>query len=63
MNKGYVADLDALNMTPARKVQSFPSVDVSTANLTLFYWFLSSIILIHVLFFFIGFTLWVITPF
>ncbi|KAL5777559.1 hypothetical protein ACOSP7_010485 [Xanthoceras sorbifolium] len=24
MNKGYVADLDSLQMTPARKVQSFP---------------------------------------
>ncbi|CAA3005562.1 kinesin KIN-7N [Olea europaea subsp. europaea] len=32
MNKGYVADLDALNMTPARKVQSFPSVDDFSAE-------------------------------
>ncbi|KAK2977686.1 hypothetical protein RJ640_006026 [Escallonia rubra] len=25
MNKGYIADLDSLHITPARKVQSFPS--------------------------------------
>ncbi|KAL3505041.1 hypothetical protein ACH5RR_034882 [Cinchona calisaya] len=27
MNKGYIADLDSLQMTPARKVQSFPPTD------------------------------------
>ncbi|KAL3617867.1 hypothetical protein CASFOL_038188 [Castilleja foliolosa] len=33
MNKGFVADLDLLHMTPARKVQSFPfSEDCSTEN-------------------------------
>ncbi|XP_059460759.1 kinesin-like protein KIN-7N [Corylus avellana] len=29
MNKGYIADLDLLQMTPARRVQSFPSSDVT----------------------------------
>ncbi|KAK9270679.1 hypothetical protein L1049_026261 [Liquidambar formosana] len=29
MNKGYIADLDSLQITPARKVQSFPSGDVT----------------------------------
>ncbi|KAJ8773251.1 hypothetical protein K2173_028428 [Erythroxylum novogranatense] len=29
MNKGYVADLDSIEMTPARKVQSFPHNDVT----------------------------------
>ncbi|GLT62951.1 hypothetical protein SLA2020_355520 [Shorea laevis] len=29
MNKGYVPDLDSLQMTPARKVQSFPPSDVT----------------------------------
>ncbi|XP_050265629.1 kinesin-like protein KIN-7N isoform X2 [Quercus robur] len=29
MNKGYMADLDSLQMTPARKVQSFPSNDIT----------------------------------
>ncbi|XP_075642982.1 kinesin-like protein KIN-7N [Castanea sativa] len=31
MNKGYMADLDSLQMTPARKVQSFPSNDITPA--------------------------------
>ncbi|XP_062164418.1 kinesin-like protein KIN-7N [Alnus glutinosa] len=31
MNKGYIADLDLLQMTPARRVQSFPSSDVTPA--------------------------------
>ncbi|XVF39773.1 hypothetical protein PTKIN_Ptkin01aG0059400 [Pterospermum kingtungense] len=29
MNKGYIADLDSLQITPARKVQSFPPEDVT----------------------------------
>ncbi|XP_057990315.1 kinesin-like protein KIN-7N isoform X2 [Hevea brasiliensis] len=29
MNKGYIADLDSIQMTPARKVQSFPSSDMT----------------------------------
>ncbi|KAJ4701581.1 Kinesin-like protein [Melia azedarach] len=29
MNKGYIADLDSLQMTPARKVQSFPPNDAT----------------------------------
>ncbi|KAJ6722262.1 CENTROMERE PROTEIN E [Salix koriyanagi] len=29
MNKGFIADLDSIQMTPARKVQSFPSGDVT----------------------------------
>ncbi|KAG7972164.1 hypothetical protein I3843_07G169400 [Carya illinoinensis] len=29
MNKGYIADLDSLQLTPARKVQSFPSSDAT----------------------------------
>ncbi|KAH7523757.1 hypothetical protein FEM48_Zijuj06G0045900 [Ziziphus jujuba var. spinosa] len=29
MNRGYIADLDSIQMTPARKVQSFPSSDVT----------------------------------
>lgn len=29
MNKGYIADLDFLHSTPSRKVQSFPSSEVS----------------------------------
>ncbi|XAR61991.1 Plus-end-directed kinesin ATPase [Bertholletia excelsa] len=29
MNKGYIADLDSLHMTPARKVQSFPPGDIT----------------------------------
>ncbi|KAH7846900.1 hypothetical protein Vadar_019428 [Vaccinium darrowii] len=29
MNKGYIADLDSLHMTPARKVQSFPDGDIT----------------------------------
>ncbi|XWS21314.1 hypothetical protein CRYUN_Cryun30bG0045100 [Craigia yunnanensis] len=29
MNKGYIADLDSLHTTPARKVQSFPPQDVN----------------------------------
>ncbi|XVF64221.1 hypothetical protein PTKIN_Ptkin09bG0151100 [Pterospermum kingtungense] len=29
MNKGYIADLDSLQPTPARKVQSFPPQDVT----------------------------------
>ncbi|KAL6572412.1 hypothetical protein OROMI_013370 [Orobanche minor] len=33
MNKGFVADLDSLHMTPARKIQSFPiSEDCSMEN-------------------------------
>ncbi|XP_073031375.1 kinesin-like protein KIN-7N [Primulina eburnea] len=33
MNKGFIVDLDSLHMTPARKVQSFPSSeDLSTDN-------------------------------
>lgn len=31
MNKGYIVDLDSLQMTPARKVQSFPSSDITPA--------------------------------
>ncbi|KAF2309611.1 hypothetical protein GH714_004272 [Hevea brasiliensis] len=29
VNKGYIADLDSIQMTPARKVQSFPSSDIN----------------------------------
>ncbi|KAL1163804.1 hypothetical protein V6Z11_A06G027700 [Gossypium hirsutum] len=29
MNKGYIADLDSLQTTPARKVQSFPPQDIT----------------------------------
>ncbi|KAG8654827.1 kinesin-like protein KIN-7N isoform X2 [Manihot esculenta] len=29
MNKGYIADLDSIQMTPARKVQSFPLSDMT----------------------------------
>ncbi|KAJ4848784.1 hypothetical protein Tsubulata_025768 [Turnera subulata] len=29
MNKGYIADLDSIQMTPARKIQSFPPCDVT----------------------------------
>ncbi|WCJ35583.1 Kinesin-like protein KIN-7N [Euphorbia peplus] len=29
LNKGYIADLDLIQMTPARKVQSFPSSDTT----------------------------------
>ncbi|POO03725.1 Kinesin-like protein [Trema orientale] len=29
MNRGYIADLDSLQMTPERKVQSFPSTEVT----------------------------------
>ncbi|XVE70222.1 hypothetical protein DITRI_Ditri10aG0055500 [Diplodiscus trichospermus] len=29
MNKGYIADLDSLHITPARKVQSFPPQDAT----------------------------------
>ncbi|KAL7154935.1 hypothetical protein ABFS83_03G037800 [Erythranthe nasuta] len=33
MNKGFIADLDSLHMTPSRKVQSFPiSEDCTTEN-------------------------------
>ncbi|KAF3963152.1 hypothetical protein CMV_012433 [Castanea mollissima] len=31
MNKGYMADLESLQMTPARKFQSFPSNDITPA--------------------------------
>lgn len=40
MNQGYVADLDSLQTTPTRKVQSFPESDttpVSSYLLFLFY--------------------------
>lgn len=33
MNKGYTVDLDAIQMTPARKVQSFPPNDASPVSL------------------------------
>ncbi|XP_041020030.1 kinesin-like protein KIN-7N isoform X2 [Juglans microcarpa x Juglans regia] len=33
MNKGYIADLDSLQLTPARKVQSFPSSDATPPSL------------------------------
>ncbi|KAJ7958289.1 Kinesin-like protein [Quillaja saponaria] len=33
MNKGYVADLDSLQITPARKVQSFPTSDTTPGYL------------------------------
>ncbi|KAL6983031.1 Kinesin-like protein KIN-7N [Sarracenia purpurea var. burkii] len=33
MNKGYIADLDSLHMTPARKVQSFPSTDITPVSI------------------------------
>lgn len=33
MNKGYIADLDSLQLTPARKVQSFPSSDATPVSL------------------------------
>ncbi|CAK7347391.1 unnamed protein product [Dovyalis caffra] len=36
MNKGFIADLDSIQTTPARKVQSLPSSDV-TPNLTQVY--------------------------
>ncbi|XP_050214448.1 kinesin-like protein KIN-7N [Mercurialis annua] len=29
MNKGYIADLDLIQMTPSRKVQSFPAIDTT----------------------------------
>ena len=32
MNKGYVADLDSIQMTPARKVQSFPFNDITPVS-------------------------------
>ncbi|KAL6207963.1 hypothetical protein ACLB2K_018915 [Fragaria x ananassa] len=32
MNKGYIADLDSIQMTPARKVQSFPPSDATLGN-------------------------------
>ncbi|PPE01243.1 hypothetical protein GOBAR_DD01737 [Gossypium barbadense] len=34
MNKGYIADLDSLQTTPARKVQSFPPQDINSCELT-----------------------------
>ncbi|KAI9106950.1 hypothetical protein K1719_022478 [Acacia pycnantha] len=34
LNKGYVADLDSLQVTPARKVQSFPTSDVTPGCLS-----------------------------
>lgn len=33
MNRGYIADLDSLQITPGRKVQSFPSSDVTPVSL------------------------------
>jgi centromeric protein E len=39
MNKGYIADLDLLQMTPARRVQSFPSSDVTPVSLYCFDFF------------------------
>lgn len=33
MNRGYVTDLDSLQITPERKVQSFPSNDVIPVSL------------------------------
>lgn len=32
LNKGYVADLDSLQRTPARKVQSFPFSDITPVS-------------------------------
>lgn len=40
MNRGYVADLDVLHITPARKVQSLPSTNVIAAILIWFNCFL-----------------------
>ncbi|XP_054794104.1 kinesin-like protein KIN-7N isoform X2 [Prosopis cineraria] len=34
LNKGYVADLDSLQATPARKVQSFPTSDITPGCLS-----------------------------
>ncbi|KAK4277386.1 hypothetical protein QN277_015393 [Acacia crassicarpa] len=34
LNKGYVADLDSLQVTPARKVQSFPTSDITPGCLS-----------------------------
>ena len=34
MNKGYIADLDSVQITPARKVQSFPPGNVTFLILT-----------------------------
>lgn len=39
MNKGYIADIDLLQMTPARRVQSFPSSDVTPVSLYCFDFF------------------------
>lgn len=36
MNKGYIADLDSLQMTPATKVQSFPLNDGTPVSC--YYW-------------------------
>lgn len=36
MNKGYVADLDSLQATPAPKVQSFPTNDVTPVSFSYF---------------------------
>lgn len=32
MNKGYIADLDSLQTTPATKVQSFPPQDITPVS-------------------------------
>ncbi|KAG8377453.1 hypothetical protein BUALT_Bualt08G0034600 [Buddleja alternifolia] len=34
MNKGFIADLDSLHMTPARKVQSFPCSEESSMEIS-----------------------------
>lgn len=36
MNRGYIADLDSLQMTPGRKVQSFPPTEVTPVSICLF---------------------------
>ena len=35
MNKGYVADLDSLQITPARRVQSFPTSEATPVSFSL----------------------------
>lgn len=37
MNRGYIADLDSLQITPGGKVQSFPSSDVTPVSLFCLY--------------------------
>ena len=44
MNKGYIADLDSILMTPARKVQSFPSSDSTPVSLIIVHVLLLSVL-------------------